>query len=99
MRNALIALSLGALVAVPSLAHDHPKGDADLSYWRDYQTDLSEAKRELRSDLRRAKKPSDRAEAWTEYRREVADAKSDYNKEMVEKGFMRGRVEVIDDGD
>ena len=98
MRNTLIALSLSALVAVPALAHDHPRGDADLSYLRDYQTDLSEAKRELRSDLRRAENPSDRAEAWAEYRREVADAKNDYNKEMIEKGYYRGTVEVLEDG-
>lgn len=64
------------------------------SYWLDYKTDISEAKRELRKDLRRAKKPSDRREAWAEYRREIADARKDYRKEMREKGYAVGSVSV-----
>lgn len=98
MRILTIALTLGATLAAPALAHDSPAvGDPDNAYWRDYQTDLSEARRELSSDLRRAKKPSDREEAWTEYRRELADARSDYRKEMIEKGYRVGSVEVLDD--
>jgi hypothetical protein len=98
MRTPIIAFALGAALAAPAFAHDSPApGDPDNSYWRDYQTDISEARRELSSDLRRAKKPSDREEAWTEYRRELADARADYRKEMVEKGYRVGSVEVLDD--
>ncbi|MGV3482444.1 MAG: hypothetical protein ACO1O3_21010 [Sphingobium sp.] len=99
MQVTMIALTLGGMaLAAPAIAHDSPApGDPDNAYWRDYQTDLSEARRELASDLRRARKPSDREEAWSEYRRELADARSDYRKEMIEKGYSVGTVQVLDD--
>ncbi|QIG78966.1 hypothetical protein [Stakelama tenebrarum] len=58
------------------------------SHWRDYQTDLSEARRELRSDLRRAHDADDRVDAYAEYEREVADARHDFRKEMAERGVL-----------
>jgi hypothetical protein len=61
-------------------------------WWRDYQTDLSEARRELASDLRRANDPGDRQDAYAEYEREVVDARHDYQKEMVERGYSVGSV-------
>ena len=97
MRTIPIAILLAALPAMAS-AHDRvpaPQDDSN-SYWLDYKTDLSEAKRELRSDLRRAKKDSDRREAWAEYRREVADADKDYRKQMRDKGYVVGRVTVTE---
>ncbi|MBS0504365.1 MAG: hypothetical protein JSS55_11300 [Proteobacteria bacterium] len=87
------------LLAAPAAAHDYsraqpaPRDDSN-SYWLDYKTDVSEARRELRKDLRRAKKESDRREAWAEYRRELADAGRDYRKEMHEKGYAVGEVIV-----
>ena len=98
MRSIFAAL---VLLAAPAVAQDGyvpeqaPRDDNN-SYWLDYKTDISEAKRELRSDLRRAKKPSDRREAYAEYRREIADAGRDYRKEMREKGYATGRVTVTD---
>lgn len=66
------------------------------NYWYDYQSDIEEAENELRKDLRRAKTEQDRREAWQEYHRELRDARKDYTKEMVEKGYiMRPRAEVI----
>ena len=56
-------------------------------FWLDYTTDISEARRELRSDLRRATDEEDRRDAYAEYRHELADAKKDYVKEMTERGF------------
>jgi hypothetical protein len=102
----LLALALVAIAAPATAA----AGDANVdyrwgepapredwnSYWLDYKTDVSEAKRELRKDLKRAKKPSDRREAWAEYRREVADAQHDFRKEMREKGYVVGRVDVTE---
>jgi hypothetical protein len=41
--------------------------------------------------LRRAKTAQDRREAWGEYNRELVDAKKDYRKEMVEKGYILRR--------
>ncbi|MEM1050893.1 MAG: hypothetical protein AAGI28_02245 [Pseudomonadota bacterium] len=63
-----------------------PNNDSN-PWWVDYKTDLSEAKRELRSDLKRATDFEDRVDAKEEYRREVADAKYDYRKEMAERGY------------
>jgi hypothetical protein len=98
MRSLIIALAASAALASPAFANRGPAPQDDRnSHWLDYKTDLSEAKRELASDLRRAKKPSDRAEAEAEYQREVADARSDYTKEMIEKGYRMGTVEVLDD--
>lgn len=100
----ILALALVA-IAAPAVAHPDsvpvdyrygepaPREDWN-SYWLDYKTDVSEAKRELRKDLRRAKKPSDRREAWAEYRREIADAGKDFRKEMREKGYTVGAVAV-----
>ena len=99
MRSILLAL---AVVASPAFANQPryvpepaPLDDSN-SYWLDYKTDVSEAKRELRKDLRRAKKPSDRREAWAEYHRELADARKDFNQEMREKGYAVGRVTVTE---
>lgn len=63
-----------------------PNNDSN-PWWVDYKTDISEAKRELRSDLRRATDYEDRVDAREEYRREIADAKYDYRKEMAERGY------------
>jgi len=61
------------------------------SHYLDYKTDLSEARRELRSDLARANDKADRVDAWAEYRREVADARYDFEKEMAERGVTLTR--------
>lgn len=99
MRPIILAI---ALMAAPAAANElyyvpEPAPQQDWnSYWLDYKTDVSEAKRELRKDLRRAKKPSDRREAWAEYHQEIADAGKDYRQEMREKGYAVGRVSVSD---
>ena len=86
------------LIAVPASAHPDriivdgyrapiaPNNDRN-KWWIDYKTDISEAKRELRSDLRRATDEEDRRDAWDEYHNEIADAKKDYTKEMRERGY------------
>jgi hypothetical protein len=66
------------------------------NYWYDYRSDVEEAENELRKDLRRADTAQDRREAWAEYNRELRDARKDYTKEMVEKGYIaRPRGEVV----
>jgi hypothetical protein len=97
---ALIGIAT-AMIAMPAAAHRHvDRGavvmDDSNSYWLDYKTDISEAKRELASDLRHADDESDRERAWVEYRREIADARSDFRKEMLEKGYRVGTVTVAD---
>ncbi|WP_164118670.1 hypothetical protein [Sphingorhabdus sp. Alg239-R122] len=63
-----------------------PNNDSN-SYWLDYKTDISEAERELASDLRRATDAEDRRDAYEEYHNEIRDAKKDYAKEMRERGY------------
>jgi hypothetical protein len=97
---ALAATVLG-LAVTPALAHRHAEHGAAVMddsnpYWLDYRTDVSEAKRELASDLRHADDEQDRERAWVEYRRELADARSDFRKEMLEKGYKVGTVTVGD---
>ena len=52
----------------------------------------------MRKDLRRAKSYQDEREAWTEYHREIRDARSDYRKEMAERGYIRRRGVVTVEG-
>ncbi len=103
---AAIAVVLAAGWAVKAYAHpgqashvhvlEFPLAGVRNNYWYDYRSDIEEAENELRKDLRRAKSAQDRREAWREYNRELRDARSDYTKEMVEKGYItRPRGEVI----
>ncbi|MBD2841151.1 hypothetical protein [Erythrobacter rubeus] len=99
MKNLAKSAFVLSMMAVPAAAIAHPiivERDRGLpiapnndsnSYWLDYKTDISEAKRELASDLRRATDREDRREAHEEYRREIADARYDYRKEMWERGY------------
>jgi hypothetical protein len=99
MRPTFAALALVTAPAVAAVPTYHPEPavlEDHNSYWLDYKTDVSEAERELRKDLRRAKKPSDRREAWAEYHRELADARKDFRQEMREKGYAVGRVIVTE---
>ncbi|MGB3473143.1 MAG: hypothetical protein WBA51_20200 [Erythrobacter sp.] len=102
-RSAIITIALAAITAsaagAPAIAGQHPiivEGDRGTRvspnndsnpWWLDYKTDISEARRELASDLRRATDAEDRRDAHEEYRREIADARYDYRKEMAERGF------------
>jgi len=93
---ALALLAAPAFAATPVYYPEPAPREDWNSYWLDYKTDISEAKRELRKDLKRAKKPSDRREAWAEYHQEIADARKDFRQEMREKGYAVGQVSVTD---
>lgn len=97
-RILLASLAVAAtFVTVPLAAHDRIVVDGyrmpvapnnyTNKWWVDFQTDINEAKRELRSDLRRATDAEDRRDAYDEYHNEIADAKKDYAKEMRERGY------------
>ena len=92
----LILFAAPAFAATPTYYPEPAPLEDHNSYWLDYKTDVSEAKRELRKDLRRAKKASDRREAWAEYHRELADARKDFRQEMREKGYAVGQVTVTE---
>lgn len=98
-----LTLTAATLVAltVPALAHDRAKPvfDDSNSHYLDYKTSISEAKRELKSDLARANDEADRVDAYAEYEAELADAEKDFRKEMAERGVRipAGRVTVESD--
>ncbi len=74
-----------------------PIAGRENNYWFDYVSDVVEARQELRKDLKDASDSEDRADAFEEYRTELADARGDYVKEMKEKGYRPGRVWVEGD--
>ena len=102
----ILGMVFAFIISVPVQAHPGHEQHATIlkaplagvrnNYWYDYQSDVMEAENELRKDLRRAKTEQDRREAWAEYNRELKDARKDYTKEMVEKGYIirGGRVSV-----
>ena len=62
--------------------------------WYNYLSDVLEADKELKSDLRRATDAEDKRDAWEEYEHELVDADKDYVKEMRERDFRVARVTV-----
>lgn len=101
------AVVTSAFAAIPTSAHPghskhvkilkKPIAGVRNNYWYDYLSDVQEAEIELRKDLDDAKDAKDRRQAWKEYNHELADARKDYRKEMIEKGYIRrGRVTVLD---
>ncbi|MBX3594767.1 hypothetical protein [Sphingomonas sp.] len=103
MRTPLMIATALAMIATPAmakkLAPDEVFTDSN-SHYLDMKTAISEAKRELKSDLARAHDEGDRIDAVAEYEAEVADAKKDFRKEMAERGIMipRGQV-IVEDGE
>ncbi len=77
------------------LTYRAPIAGVENDYWFNYQTDLAEARKELKKDLARSSDAEDNRDAWDEYRAELADARGDYAKEMAEKGYPIGRVRVL----
>ena len=71
-----------------------PIAGVENNAWFDYQTDLAEARTELKKDLRGVTDAEDERDAWDEYRTELADARHDYVREMKEKGYQTGQVRV-----
>ena len=63
-------------------------------YWYNYLADVSEAEKELGSDLRHSTDREDTWDAWDEWANEIVDADKDYVKEMRQKGYRSGRVTV-----
>lgn len=85
-----------------TLAHEEeariltsPIAGIENSLWFDYQIDITEARKELASDLRRVSDVEDLREAWEEYALELRGEREDYVKEMAEKGY-RGMVTITD---
>ncbi|MDX3909080.1 MAG: hypothetical protein QHC67_04600 [Sphingobium sp.] len=77
-----------------NLIMTHPIAGRQNNLWHDYETDVAEARQELRKDLADVTDSEDRRDAWEEYRSELVDARYDYVKEMKEKGYRVGRARI-----
>jgi hypothetical protein len=62
--------------------------------WFDYRIGITEAQKELRSDLRNASDIEDQRDAWEEYARELHKERVHYIEEMAERGYRSGTVTV-----
>ena len=72
-----------------------PIAGIENSLWFDYRIDITEAQKELRSDLNRADETDDLRDAWEEYAFELRDERKDYVKKMAKKGYRQGTVTVL----
>lgn len=73
-----------------------PIGGIENSRWFDYIGNVNEAQKELATDLRNASDTEDLREVWDEYRIELRGERVHYIREMAERGYRYGTVEVID---
>lgn len=62
--------------------------------WFDYRIDVTEAQKELASDLRHASDIEDRRDAWEEYGVELRKERIDYIEAMAKRGYRQGTVTV-----
>ncbi|ABC62702.1 hypothetical protein [Erythrobacter litoralis] len=102
-----LALAATAQAAVPMLYEEAlarseeekiitaPIAGIENSLWFDYRIDITEAQKELRSDLNRASDTEDLRDAWEEYAFELRDEREDYVKKMAKKGYRQGIVTVF----
>lgn len=102
---ALAAIAAPAAAHAPSFeeqrAHEEealiltaPIAGIENKFWFNYQVDVLETKKELRSDLRHASDSEDLRDAWDEYRIELSDTRHSYVKEMHERGYRQLKVTV-----
>lgn len=71
----------------------HPIAGIENSLWFDYRIDVTEAQKELSSDLRRASDVEDLRDAWEEYAFELRHEREDYIHDMAKRGY-RGYVTI-----
>ena len=100
----IVGLAIASAATSPTLAHTgtenhvvvrkEPVAGQYNKYWYNYRSDVLEADKELKSDLRRATDEEDRRDAWEEYEQELVDADKDYVKKMRKRNFRVGRVTI-----
>lgn len=73
-----------------------PIAGIENALWFDYRIDVTEAQKELTSDLARASDLEDRRDAWEEYARELKHEREDYIHDMAKRGYRYGRVIIVD---
>lgn len=62
--------------------------------WFDYRIDVTEAQKELKSDLGRASDVEDLRDAWQEYASELRHERKEYIRSMAKRGYRHGTVTV-----
>lgn len=82
--------------AQESLIINSPIAGIENKFWFDYRIDITEAQKELTSDLRRASDVEDLRDAWEEYGHELKNEREHYIKEMAERGYRYGQVIVVE---
>ena len=107
----LLALGLvagAAQAAIPALYEEQiaraeeelilktPIAGIENNLWFDYRIDVTEAQKELTSDLRRASDIEDRRDAWSEYAHELSHEREVYLHDMAERGYRQGTVYLVD---
>ncbi len=104
--TAFLAISTAATAALPMLYEEArareeeqliitaPIAGIENNLWFDYRIDVTEAQKELTSDLRRASDTEDLRDAWEEYGKELAHERKDYIHDMGKRGYRMGTVQV-----
>jgi hypothetical protein len=76
------------------LIFNAPIAGIENKLWFSYRIDITEAQKELRSDLDRASDIEDLRDAWEEYARELRRERFHYVKQMAKRGYRAGNVTV-----
>lgn len=71
-----------------------PIAGIENSLWFDYLIDVTEAQKELRSDLNRASDLEDQRDAWEEYGDELYKERRHYIRKMAQRGYRSGTVTI-----
>jgi hypothetical protein len=104
----LLGLATAAAAAIPMLHEEQvarteesriitlPIAGIENRLWFDYRINVTEAQKELGSDLRRATDIEDRRDAWEEYAVELKHERVHYIEEMAERGYRMGNAFIVD---
>ena len=76
--------------------YQRPIGGRENRYWYDYRINITEAQKELDSDLARADDDDDARDAWREYARELRAERQHYADAMARRGLLNLGVFVGD---
>lgn len=105
---AFLGFAAAATAAVPMLHEEQvaraeesriiglPIAGIENRLWFDYRINVTEAQKELGSDLRRATDIEDRRDAWEEYAVELKHERVHYIEEMAERGYRMGNAVIVD---
>ncbi|MAF63261.1 MAG: hypothetical protein CL680_17620 [Blastomonas sp.] len=103
-----LGLATAAAAAIPMLHEERvarleesriitlPIAGIENRLWFDYRINVTEAQKELGSDLRRATDIEDRRDAWEEYAVELKHERVQYTTKMAKRGYRMGNAVIVD---